>query len=473
MQQSTSRVEQPVDDQDSHNENVHNVGGRNDAGPPRSPSPCSSEESINLFLPLMSAIDFAALAMVALKSRIQHKNYRISAENLTEDGLQCFVREGPLSGSFNLVYALEFSDGVKWIARIPGNATSTFGPLDAQKMLCKIRSISLIRSRTSVPAPEIFAWDTSPDSIGVPFTLEAFVEGSQLAERWTDKSWTTEEKRLKVLRDLAKIMSGLRILQFDKIGALYFKEDERRHHVDELVKMETDVEDEESTWGTAHTVGPFDSTIAWLLNDWDDSMTGHPSWRKAELAILHLAIDSIPAYLSHTNCFVLGHPDYNYQNIFVDEEANITGIVDWDDVSTRPRALGFARYPSWITRDWDPSMYGYGIPGSREEDSPETLLKYRREYTRAFAKLQLPASQYSLNDTKLSHLMEAIEIAVDNLICRPQILLKLLSHAFDSDVPFTFPQFSTAFQTNKAETWLVEIKEAFGKMWHPEWKDSP
>lgn len=41
----------------------------------------------------------------------------------------------------------------------------------------------------------------------------------------------------------------------------------------------------------------------------------------------------------------------------VDDDANVTAFIDWDGVDTSPSSMGFAAYPSWITRDWDPAMY--------------------------------------------------------------------------------------------------------------------
>jgi hypothetical protein len=67
--------------------------------------------------------------------------------------------------------------------------------------------------------------------------------------------------------------------------------------------------------------------------------------------------------------FVLAHTDLNFQNILVDGEGNVTGIIDWDDMLVGPRQSGCCQYPSWITRDWDPKMYGYyrHSDGSRSE----------------------------------------------------------------------------------------------------------
>ncbi|KAI9829071.1 MAG: hypothetical protein M1832_000094 [Thelocarpon impressellum] len=335
-------------------------------------------------------------------------------------------------------------------------------------MVSDIRTMLLIRSATSVPTPEVFAWEVESDAVGVPYVLEAFVEGSLLSEQWGDESWSTEDKRLKTLRNLAQVMSELQGLRFGAIGALVF---DQTLHVGDMVKVERDMEkimDGGSVWGTTSVIGPFDTTRSWLLHDLDDSIGAHALWRVAELQLLRLAIDSIPRRLDAGGSFVFGHPDFNYQNIFVDDNGNVTGIIDWDGVHTRPRALGFARYPSWITRDWDPVKYGYGIPGSRDEDSPEALLHYRRAYAAAFEDLQLPASAYSPGDTNLSQILEAIEIAVEDRTCRSGIVQRLLEHAFDSRVPFTFPEFREAFEAGRAGSWMSEVREAFGKMWHGE-----
>ncbi|KIJ92236.1 hypothetical protein K443DRAFT_13756 [Laccaria amethystina LaAM-08-1] len=55
--------------------------------------------------------------------------------------------------------------------------------------------------------------------------------------------------------------------------------------------------------------------------------------------------------------FVFTHPEYDVQNFLLNKEGSLTAIIDWDGVITYPRTLGYARYPSWITRD--PLMYGW------------------------------------------------------------------------------------------------------------------
>lgn len=37
----------------------------------------------------------------------------------------------------------------------------------------------------------------------------------------------------------------------------------------------------------------------------------------------------------------------------------LPGILDWEGVAAFPECLGNLCYPSFLTRDWDPSMYSY------------------------------------------------------------------------------------------------------------------
>src|SRR5271170_4985010 len=89
---------------------------------------------------------------------------------------------------------------------------------------------------------------------------------------------------------------------------------------------------------------------------------------------------SITAGKPDTESFVLAHPDLNVQNILVFEVGTFTALIDWDNVHTVPRCIGYSRYPSWITTDWNPLMYRYGRPACRIENSPEEMDYFRKIY---------------------------------------------------------------------------------------------
>lgn len=431
------------------------------------------------FDPVLEAINFDALKSVVLDTRSKRDDRLSLGVSEDTNNLTCLIEEKPIFGGFNVLFVIKFSDDVKWIARFPGYGISSFGELEARMLLSDIQTKALIRSSTSIPIPEVFAWDLSRDNaVGAPYHLEAFVEGLPLAEQWTGEWLSDEPKKMKILRKLAELMSELHSLHFDKIGSLVLGADGKSLKVDAMVDMKFswDMMPSGEIWPTASLSGPFGSTKEYLLSVLYDPEEVPEVRRhiKADIAILRQAIDSIPKALDTPKTFPLGHPDFNYQNILTDDEGEITGIIDWDGIETCPRALGFACYPSWITRDWDPAMYDYAkeLPDpdnqAYQEDSPEQLISYRREYAAAMADQNLPEEAYSPNDTRLSHLVEAISIAASNPMCRPSILRVLLEYAFDKNMPFTHDEFQDAWLDHGAEAWLHEIRGAFGRMWHEE-----
>ena len=446
---------------------------------------------------------------MALKARARNPGSELASvpSHFAYD-LSCTVLRPPRRGGSNIVWTLRFSDGVKWVARIPGNGAAPFGSLESREFLTNIRTISFIRSATLLPVPEIFTWECAADNpIRVPYRLEAFVEGTLLSDAWIDPLWATENKRVKVVKNLAVVMSKLHPLVFDRIGVLHFDSYGNYSHVGEAVYMDQDwkkiMKGEQDYWGTAEIAPSSATNKEDLLGELQESMipTEKAPYLKAVRAIIRLAIESIPDLLESNGTFALGHPDLNHQNVLINDNCEITGIIDWDGTWTGPRGLAFPSYPSWITRDWDPVKYRYGkmaTDGCRPEDSPEQLLSYRRAYAAAFSELRLPASLYSNDHTKLSQIFEAITLTIRDEVDSLGILTKLLQWAFNDKLPFPLhhdpvrqddeddnddgpcmsPVWSNAlneigelYLEGKADHWMAAIKEAFATMWHPEWDD--
>ena len=220
------------------------------------------------FDPVLEAINFDALKSVVLDTRLKRDGQLSLGISEKTNNLTCLVEEKPLFGSSNVLFVITFSDDVKWIARFPGYGVSSFGELEARRLLSDIHSKALIRSCTSIPIPEVFAWDLSRDNpIGVPYHLEAFVEGRSLAERWTGEWLLDELKKMKVLRRIAEHMSQLHSLHFDKIGSLVLGADGTSLNVDAMVDMNHSWDmSEDEIWPTASLSGPFGSTKEYLLS---------------------------------------------------------------------------------------------------------------------------------------------------------------------------------------------------------------
>jgi len=91
----------------------------------------SSEADLDIesFLPILDVIDLDALTFATLrvrKSRLH--NLHTPSKYLSQD-LTCTAQTPPLVGSYNIACVLQFSDDVKWIARLPGNGVTSFGDL--------------------------------------------------------------------------------------------------------------------------------------------------------------------------------------------------------------------------------------------------------------------------------------------------------------------------------------------------------
>jgi hypothetical protein len=425
----------------------------------------------------MTALNQEALKDHAIEVRRNH----IFSTGLEPSTLSCSILEEPLHGSYNVVYVIVFSDGVKWVARIPiqGNRVKE---ADVDKLRTDYSTLKYIRRTLDIPVPEIYTFETTCDRIGVPFALMAFVDGVSVSDRWFDKEWVTEEKRLKILTNLVHIMAKLQKPRFSKIGTLRFTDEKTISHIG---PMHTVVEDEEEYLeeGTIHVeqYGPFGSPDEWLKDGWD-TFEDNPKFvqrvpaalrLKGVLEVLNLARQSIPPYLRRSDRYQIDVWDFNYQNILIDDDCNVTALLDWDGVRTVPQGMGCTRYPSWITRDWDPAEYEIPEDGNWErEDSPETLQRYRKHYADTFASLNLP--DYDPRETRLSHILEAIRIGTCNRPNRGYIMTTLLDHAYGSKTwPMDYQEIADALISPSSpgfKSMRRKILNVFKTMWHAEWE---
>lgn len=75
-------------------------------------------------------------------------------------------------------------------------------------------------------------------------------------------------------------------------------------------------------------------------------------------------------------------------------------------------------------------MYGYGIPDTRPEDSPDELHAFRERYANAIKSILPVEKDYS---TK-SHLYEAVYIASGSPVCCDNIVEKIFHTLWPEDV---------------------------------------
>jgi hypothetical protein len=170
------------------------------------------------FASLLATITPSSLISLAVR-------IRNDTQESGEGSKGCSVIQPPKFGSFNLLYTVEFADGVKRVVRIPSPREIN----KSRSLRSEAYTMIFLRRHTSIPIPEIYAFDeTATNEISAPFILMNFVTGQSVDELWFDDTGPTplNLRRIRILESLALAMSELSQFQFDKIGSLQFNQDD-------------------------------------------------------------------------------------------------------------------------------------------------------------------------------------------------------------------------------------------------------
>ncbi|EER36593.1 conserved hypothetical protein [Histoplasma capsulatum H143] len=324
----------------------------------------------------------------------------------------CDSSQAPFSGSLNWAISIHFIDGVEWLLRSPLNENGAIPCPRTNSMLLESEAATLkyLRSNSSISVPEVFAYSCSKENdIGIPYILMSKAPGSSLQPHWTHMS---SDDKAKILRQLGSITWQLCQLKFDRIGSLF--EGPRGPVIKTCLARGLLVCER-------HTLplnrGPFTSTIDFykalisafqehasilplnahcflapfpLPEEFEDSNQfdrARDRWhdfvaidskidgsdnRTDYMIVSDLLADMREKWVRDTSLkedscyFSLHHPDISVNNIFIDEEYNITCLIDWAFCSSVPLSLAIA----------EP-----GLPQSRHE-LPEV---FREEFRRGFS----------------------------------------------------------------------------------------
>ncbi|KAI9810278.1 MAG: hypothetical protein M1832_001367 [Thelocarpon impressellum] len=358
-------------------------------------SDVSDEDLQSRFGPQLS---IPAASVVALAADVR---YKVSGRR----GCPADQLVSRLSGSYNLVHIVRFEDDVKYVVRLPAVGWASRLTEAAQRALrSQALTMRFLEREAMLPLPDVYAFDTTTaNTIGAPYMVMSFIPGATVGSRWFDSTGPTplEERRQRTLDTLAEAMCRLQGLQFGKIGSLEFNDE---------------------TGVAKPDIGP--------CYRWDEGSPGDQDFgEKLVVEAFGPFATSQDYFRMDRETFVLAPPDFDSQNIMIDERGNVTGIIDWDNVQTEPRFLGFSRFPSWITRDWDPLMYSY--PQSPRENSPDQLKQFRARYDG-----QMQKNLHGRGDarwTKKSHIFEAVSISAMDSTCRLEIVRKIVDRIVPRD----------------------------------------
>lgn len=185
----------------------------------------------------------------------------------------------------------------------------------------------------------------------------SFIEGHTVSSKRFDETGPTplEERRLKTLDTLAQALSQLQKFHFSKIGSLEFGSDNKT--AENSVNIGPFYEWNEGTfddddYGRNLQIDEFrpfeDSKSSYLRHCMNRcrAPTKQSPLCTGSRMILDTMISCLPysstkgiprRSANEKETFVLSLPDFDSQNIMIDERGNLTGIIDWDNVQTVPR----------------------------------------------------------------------------------------------------------------------------------------
>ncbi|KAI1502073.1 hypothetical protein F5X99DRAFT_172209 [Biscogniauxia marginata] len=307
--------------------------------------------------------------LVTLSEKTNHAALLRRAKELY-GGIECRLDdEDPLGrrqmGGMHIHLQLLFEDGTIWLARIlRENHTSFNDELSNQILLSECATLRWLES-LDVPTPQLHGYGLRTDpqnEVGVAYMII-----DKLPGRPFNSGTASTEQKSKVLAQWADILCILGKHPFDKIGSLMFD-------ADDAIKVGPIASDRT---GTLPCIGPF-----------EDAKNYYSSWANTYLELITdgqlFSLYSIDAYLMfkllaeqakagpwfekwqdlNSGPFFLKHADDKGDHILIDDDFQITGIIDWSFARTVAAYEAFG--PSPVSANT--SNLFNGNPGLSEED---------------------------------------------------------------------------------------------------------
>jgi len=379
----------------------------------------------------------------------------------TTPSIDCKVEEEPRWGSYNLVYHITFDHGIQWMLKVPANGhQGAWDTLASENLTSEALTVRLIGQNPAIPVPAIHHFDATMDNeIGCPYILMDFIEGKPLHQVWfcNGVSVSRREKvRLRSLHTIAVAMSALSELQFERSGSLRFDSDgnfvdtgnakacDYHAMLDRYGNIGDDNEDD-----IYHAKAPTHDMLSSLLSKLNNH--GTKSSDKALDRGVHECIRGFTGWaLDYTKLdeqkFTLAHPDFDFQNMLVEDDGTLCGIIDWDGVAAVPHSVGSLKYPLWLMRDWDPAYYNYnpetGGPmwrNGRRDNGPKEMEKYRDTYSQFIEAAILASKKDNVRSkraaeiTRSSLLLGSLEIAIKNPGSTDKIIKNIFQEMENAD----------------------------------------
>ncbi|KAI5804474.1 hypothetical protein EDC01DRAFT_643569 [Geopyxis carbonaria] len=318
----------------------------------------------------------------ALRAALNESALRAVVSKLS-DGRECVIKHPPaigkasMMGTGNYHARVRIVNGPTWILRIPRSGEVPFLLLD-YLIGSEYATLKYLSEKTRVPVPRVFGYGLfsatkEENPVGCGYILMEEVPGrpwgGQGSKKSKDKVAGSEDRR-HVWKGVADILIELRRYPFPAAGSLLYTNGK--------FDVSATASDHFLTLGPH---GPYHSEIAYYEGYIEQyleliaSRQRFPAFSVNAYLVFMFLKSQIPSLCSKflAKQFFLKHVDDTGGHLMVDDDLNITGVIDWQRSRVVPFNEAFG--PSLVTADME-DMYD-GVSGLTVED--EELAEILRE----------------------------------------------------------------------------------------------
>ncbi|KAK2764992.1 hypothetical protein FQN54_008691 [Arachnomyces sp. PD_36] len=231
--------------------------------------------------------------------------------------------ENPFSGGQCLIYVVGFPDGTTWGVRIPAHASHLLPEVVTNEVKNEVSILKHLETAGFSWSPRVIGYDCSFNNLlEYPYMVLTWVHGKPL--KWSDSVPVRREDRRKVLSQMANI----------------------------ILELAESTRETSSTTALGYLTDKIDRKIVRVSRGQVPNVQLRDCFVQRALVrskVVHSALDEQP-YM------VTSHSDLAGQNIIVDDEYNIKGIIDWGFACQLPLqfAVGLPRFLEIEPRELDP-----------------------------------------------------------------------------------------------------------------------
>jgi aminoglycoside phosphotransferase (APT) family kinase protein len=252
-------------------------------------------------------------------------------------------------GAFNKLYAVDCTKG-RFIFRV------ALPVAPKAKTLSEVATLAFVQAKTTIPVPSVIAYDANlTNALGFEWILMSRLDGQCLRERWHDLSWLKKEL---LVRQVADFTAQLNRLQQSGLGSIYLTYQAASDDEDTVTDQSFQVgQAVQPTFFMEDHVrlpiyrGPFSSSnslvtahMQHLQHDISTQLRSDDQDEQEdaeEMQEIYNLLEPIIPRLFRPGSTIkestsLFHPDLSANNILINDEGNLVGIVDWECVITAP-----------------------------------------------------------------------------------------------------------------------------------------